>query len=68
MGVQSIASYAWFERASSVILTMSREIVWNLGPRKLSSIYQFVRGMPLDYVEAHLKKELEDIKATGRGV
>lgn len=35
----------------------------NIGPRKLSSIYQFVRGMPLEYVETRLRKELEDIKS-----
>jgi len=35
----------------------------NIGPRKLSSIYQFVRGMPLLYVETRLRKELEDVKA-----
>ena len=51
----------WFERASSV--TMPENYEPNIGPRKLSSIYQFVRGMPLLYVEAQLRKELEDIKA-----
>ena len=35
----------------------------NIGRRKLSTIYQFVRGMPLLYVETRLRKELEDIKA-----
>ena len=30
--------------------------------RKLSTIYQFVRGMPVLYVETRLRKELEDIK------
>ena len=30
---------------------------------KLSIIYQFVRGMPVLYVETRLRKELEDIKA-----
>jgi len=34
----------------------------NIGPRKLSSIYQFVRGMPLLYKETVLRKELGDIK------
>ena len=48
----------WFERAS--VITMPRGFMSNIGPRKLSSIYQFVRGMPLDYVEVRLKKELED--------
>jgi len=51
----------WFERASAI--DMSGGFDTNIGPRKLSSIYQFVRGMPLDYVEVRLKKELEDIKA-----
>jgi len=51
----------WFERASLVTMPVGFEP--NIEPRKLSSIYQFVRGMPLDYVEVRLKKELEDIKA-----
>ena len=34
----------------------------NIEERKLSTIYQFVRGMPLLYVETRLRKELEDIK------
>jgi len=51
----------WFERASSV--TMPENFEPNIGPRKLSSIYQFVRGMPVEHVEAYLRKELEDIKA-----
>ena len=51
----------WFERASLVTMPVGFEP--NIGSRKLSSIYQFVRGMPLDYVEVRLKKELEDIKA-----
>ena len=50
----------WFERASSIIMPENYEP--NIGPRKLSSIYQFVRGMPLLYVETVLRKELEDIK------
>ena len=41
---------------------MTRDYEANIGPRKLSSIYQFVRGMPLLYVETVLRKELEDIK------
>jgi len=49
----------WFERASSIILP---DFVPDIGPKKLSSIYQFVRGMPVEYVETRLKKELEDIK------
>ena len=34
----------------------------NLEERKLSTIYQFVRGLPLLYVEIRLRKELEDIE------
>ena len=52
----------WFEKASTV--DMPEDFEPNIGPRKLSSIYQFVRGMPLLYVETRLKKELEDIKAS----
>ena len=51
----------WMERATSI--TMPRNFEPNIGPRKLSSIYQFIRGMPLLYVETRLRKELEDIKA-----
>ena len=51
----------WFEKASSI--TMPQDYEPNIRPRKLSSIYQFVRGMPLLYVETRLRKELEDIKA-----
>ena len=51
----------WFERASAI--DMPEDYAPNIGPRKLSSIYQFVRGMPLLYVETVLRKELEDIKA-----
>ena len=50
----------WFERASTI--RMPRGFDPNIGSRKLSSIYLFVRDMPLLYVEARLKKELEDIK------
>ena len=51
----------WFERASSI--TMPKNYEPNIGPRKLSSIYQFVRGMPLLYVETQLRRELEDVKS-----
>ena len=51
----------WLERASAI--TMPSNFQPNIGQRKLSSIYQFVRGMPLLYVETRLMKELEDIKA-----
>lgn len=50
----------WFQRASSIDIPKNYEP--NIGPRKLSSIYQFVRGMPLLYVEAQLRKQLSDIK------
>jgi len=50
----------WFERASSIGMPSNSQL--NIGPRKLSSIYQFVRSMPLLYVETVLRKELEDIK------
>ena len=54
----------WFERAAAITMPNGRNIGRRkLGRRKLSSIYQFVRGMPLLYVEARLRKELEDIKA-----
>ena len=61
--------FDWFERASAI--TMPRGFVSNTGirifkpnisPRKLSSIYQFIRGMPLLYVETYIRKELKDIK------
>ena len=35
----------------------------NIGPRKLSCIYQFVRAMPELYVETRLRKQLEDVKS-----
>ena len=50
----------WFEKASTVDMEGFES---KIGPRKLSSIYQFVRGMPLLYVETRLRKELEDIKS-----
>ena len=51
----------WFERASPIMMPENFES--SIGPRKLLSIYQFVRGMPLLYVETRLRKELEDIKS-----
>ena len=42
---------------------MPEDFEANIERRKISSIYQFVRGMPLLYVETRLRKELEDIKA-----
>jgi len=50
----------WLERATTI--PMPENFEPNIGPRKLSSIYQFVRGMPLLYVEARLRRELEEIK------
>ena len=64
----------WFERASRHRMPREFKPPWtdrswskkavepDIGPRKLSCIYQFVRGMPLLYVETRLRKELEDIK------
>ena len=51
----------WFERASAITMPINFEP--NIAPRKISSIYQFIRAMPLLYVETYLMKELEDIKA-----
>ena len=51
----------WLERASEFEMPGGFEP--NIEPRKLSTIYQFVRGMPVLYVETRLRKELEDIKA-----
>ena len=51
---------SWLERASA--FGMPRGFEPNIEPRKLSTIYQFVRGMPVLYVETRLQKELEDIK------
>ena len=50
----------WLERASEFEMPQGFEP--NIERRKLSTIYQFVRGMPLLYVETRLRKELEDIK------
>ena len=44
------------------VLVVSSHFEPNIERRKLSTTYQFVRGMPLLYVEARLRKELEDIK------
>ena len=52
---------SWLERAS--VLEMPAGFEPNIEERKLSTIYQFVRGMPVLYVETCLRKELEDIKA-----
>ena len=50
----------WLEKASEC--EMPADFEPNIEPRKLSTIYQFVRGMPVLYVETRLRKELEDIK------
>ena len=50
----------WFERALAIPMPVS--FGRRISRGKLSSIYQFVRGMPLLYVEALLRKELEEIK------
>ena len=50
----------WLERASEY--EMPDDFEANIEPTKFSTIYQFVRGMPLLYVETCLRKELEDIK------
>jgi len=52
----------WFTRASSITIMPVGN--WHIRRVELSSIYQFVRGMPLLYVETRLRKELEDIKAS----
>lgn len=49
---------SWFQLASSYELDFET----NIEQRELSSIYQFIRGMPLLYVELGLRKELEDMK------
>ena len=49
----------WFKAASSYSFVFEA----NIERRKLSSIYKFIRAMPLLYVEMRLRKELEDIKS-----
>ena len=51
----------WFERAFTY--EMPEDFEPNIERQKLSSIYQFVRGMPVLYVETRLRKELDNIKA-----
>ena len=65
----------WFERASAIEMPRDFKKPWtnshwskkavkpNIGPRKLSCIYQFVRGMPDLYVETRLRQELEEIQS-----
>ena len=55
------ATMNWLERVSAH--EMPEDFEANIEERKLSTIYQFVRGMPVLYVETRLRKELEDIKA-----
>ena len=50
----------WFEKASAY--EMPEDFEPNIESRKLSTIYQFARGMPVLYVETCLRKELEDVK------
>jgi len=47
----------WLERASAYTTDFDA----NIEERKLSSIYQFIRNMPVLYVESRLRNELEDI-------
>ena len=49
----------WFTKAAAQTTGFEEKI----NRTKLSAIYQFVRDMPVLYVEAHLRKDLEDIKA-----
>lgn len=55
----------WFERTLPITSIPDIGIYFepNIEPRKLSCIYQFVRDMPVIYVETRLGKELEDINA-----
>ena len=55
---------SWLEKASEC--EMPENFESNIEPRKLSTIYQFVRDMPVLYVETRLRKELEDIKARAK--
>ena len=55
---------SWLERAS--VLFMPAGFEPNIEQRKLSTIYQFVRGMPVLYVETRLRKELK-ISKRNRG-
>ena len=55
---------SWLEKASEC--EMPENFEPNIERRKLSTIYQFVRDMPVLYVETRLRKELEDIKARAK--
>lgn len=50
----------WFKKAATLI----NKCEPNLGQRKLSSIYQFIRSMPLLYVEACTRKEIAKIRSS----
>ena len=50
----------WFDRADEIAIAPS----WIIGQRKLSAIYQFIRGMPMMYVTAHSNQELEKMRAS----
>ena len=49
---------SWLEKASSYTTDFDA----NIEERKLSSIYQFTRDMPVLYVETRLRAELEEMK------
>eukprot|EP00579_Thalassiosira_antarctica_P031078 CAMPEP_0202033884 /NCGR_PEP_ID=MMETSP0905-20130828/66276_1 /ASSEMBLY_ACC=CAM_ASM_000554 /TAXON_ID=420261 /ORGANISM="Thalassiosira antarctica, Strain CCMP982" /LENGTH=476 /DNA_ID=CAMNT_0048597797 /DNA_START=166 /DNA_END=1596 /DNA_ORIENTATION=- len=50
----------WFERAAACPTDFNA----NIGNRKLSSIYQFIRGIPPLYIESRLNQELSEVCAT----
>ncbi|KAL9183726.1 hypothetical protein ACHAXT_004582 [Thalassiosira profunda] len=49
----------WLARAEAILDDATRR---NIPARKLSAIYQFVRGMPLVYVESRLRVQLGEIR------
>lgn len=51
----------WFERADSCT---SSDYDSQIGKMKLSSLYQFIRGLPLEYIKAHTLNQLAKIRAT----
>ena len=50
----------WFGRAAKCPI-QPKEEKKKAEPRKLSAIYQFIRGMPTEYIETRLVKELDAI-------
>ena len=50
----------WFKRAAACHTDFNP----NIGSRKLSSIYQFIRGMPMLYIESRLNQELSEVHTT----